>query len=132
MPGQRGPRPGHVVVCGPHEALLQLGDEIVGAVLGAALEGKVGAGAKHGGVAAVGKDEDRGVRVPGAFKLEHLLHLKPIASWQAPICWPFIAVQFLLPQRTNTEKKENCQLEKLMSQRVLSAWAIQTGPFAAL
>ena len=50
---ERGLRPGHVVVGRAHEALLELGDEIVGAVLGAALEGQVGAGAEHGAVAAV-------------------------------------------------------------------------------
>lgn len=52
LPRQRGLRPGHVVVGRPHEALLELGDEIVGVVL-RTLEGQVGAGAEHGAVTAV-------------------------------------------------------------------------------
>ena len=53
MPREWGLRPGHVFVGRPHETLLELRDEIVGAVLDAALEGQVGAGAEHGAVAAV-------------------------------------------------------------------------------
>ena len=53
LPRQRRPRPGHVVVGGADEALLELGDEVVRAVLDAALEGQVGARAEHRGVAAV-------------------------------------------------------------------------------
>ena len=40
--------------------------------------------------------------------------------------------QFLLPQRANTQKRDIFQFQKWMMQRVLSAWGIQTGPFAAL
>ena len=53
LPRQRRPRPSHVVVGGTNEALLELGDEVVRAVLDAALEGQVGARAEHRGVAAV-------------------------------------------------------------------------------
>ena len=53
LPRQRRPRPGHVVVGGADEALLELGYEVVRAVLDAALEGQVGARAEHRGVAAV-------------------------------------------------------------------------------
>ena len=38
--------------------------------------------------------------------------------------------QFLLPQRANNEKREFTQLQKWTRQRGLSAWGIQTGPFA--
>ena len=38
--------------------------------------------------------------------------------------------QFLLPQRANNEKREFTQLQKWTRQRGLSAWVIQTGPFA--
>ena len=38
--------------------------------------------------------------------------------------------QFLLSQRANNEKGEFTQFQKWTGQRHLSAWGIQTGPFA--
>ena len=50
---------------------------------------------------------DRGVWVPGAFKLDHLHPFEPISFWQFSICFIFIlGGHFLLPQRTNSEKRE--------------------------
>ena len=50
---------------------------------------------------------DRGVWVPGAFKLDHLQPFKPILFWQFSMCFIFIlGGQFLSPQRANSEKRE--------------------------
>ena len=40
-------------------------------------------------------------------------------------------LSLLLPQMANNEKREFTQLKKWTGQRGLSAWGIQTGPFAA-
>ena len=75
---------------------------------------------------------DRGVRAPGAFKLDHLQPFAPIIFLKFYNFFTFIlGGQFLLPQRANNGKGEFSQLQKWMSQRVFSAWGIQTGPFAA-
>ena len=70
----------------------------------------------------------RGIWVPGAFKLDHL---QPFIF---QILQPFhfsTGRHFLLPQRANYEKREFSQLQKWTRQRGLSAWGIQSGPFAA-
>ena len=68
---------------------------------------------------------DRGVWVPGAFKLDQLQPVKPILF---PKFYNFFTLilgdQFLLPQRANTEKGEFSQLQKWMRQRGLGAWGI--------
>ena len=70
--------------------------------------------------------------VPGAFKLDHLHPVKPILFSKFYNFFTFIlGGQFLLPQRANNEKREFSQLQKWTRQRGLSAWGIQTGPFAA-
>ena len=75
---------------------------------------------------------DRGVLVPGAFKLDDLHPFKPILFWKFSICFIFIlGAQFLLPQRANSEKREFFQFQIWMIHRGLSAWGFQTGPFAA-
>ena len=75
----------------------------------------------------------KGDLVPGAIKLDHLHPFKPILFWKFSICCTFIlGGQFLLPQRADSEKKEIFQFQNWMRQRDLSAWGIQTGPFAAL
>ena len=69
----------------------------------------------------------------GAFILDHLQPFKPFLFWQFSICFFFIlGCQFCLPQRANSEKKGYSQLQKWMIQRGLSAWGIQTRPFAHL
>ena len=76
---------------------------------------------------------DRGVSVPGAFKLDHLQPFKPILFWKISNFFTFIlGSPFLLPQRANYEKGEFSQLKKWMRQRGFSAWGLQTGSFAAL
>ena len=75
---------------------------------------------------------DRGVSVPGAFKLDHLHPVKPILFSKFYNFFTFIlGGQFLLPQRANNEKGKFSQLKKWTRLRGLSAWGIQTGPFAA-
>ena len=50
---------------------------------------------------------DRGVSVPGAFKLDHLQPFKPILLWKIFNFFNFIlGSQFLLPQRANNGKRE--------------------------
>ena len=50
---------------------------------------------------------DRGVSVPGAFKLDHLQPFKPILFWNFSNFFTFIlGSQFLLPQRANNGKRE--------------------------
>ena len=72
---------------------------------------------------------DRGVSVPGAFKLDHLLPYKPLLFWKISIFFTFIlGGQFLLPQRANNGKREFFQPQNWMRQRVFSALGIQTGP----
>ena len=76
---------------------------------------------------------DRGVSVPGAFKLDHLQPNEPLLLWKIFNFFTFIlGGQFLLPQRANYGKREFFQLQNWMRQRGLGAWGIQTGPFAAL
>ena len=76
--------------------------------------------------------QDRGVWVPGAFKLEHWQPVKPLLFQQFSNFFTFIlGGQFLLPHRANTEKREIIQLQKWTRQRSLGAWGIQTGPLAA-
>ena len=76
--------------------------------------------------------QDRGVWVPGAFKLDYLQPVKPLLFPQFSNFFTFIlGGQFLLPQRANTEKREFSQLPIWMMQRGFSAWGIQTGPFVA-
>ena len=70
---------------------------------------------------------DRGVSVPGAFKLDHLHPVKPILFSKFYL---YTGGQFLLPQRANNEKMEFSQLKKWTGQRGFSAWGIQSGPFA--
>ena len=77
---------------------------------------------------------DRGVWVPGAFKLHHLEPSKSMLFGNFPYYFIFILWgQFLLPQTANREKGEFVQFQKRMRQMGggLSAWGIQTGPFAA-
>ena len=75
---------------------------------------------------------DRGDWVPGAFKLDHKQPFEPLLSQKISNFFTFIlGGQFLLPQRANMEKREFIQLQNWMRQRGLSAWCIQTGPFAA-
>ena len=70
--------------------------------------------------------------MPGTFKLDHLQPFEPLLSWKNFNFFTFIlGGQFLLPQRANMEKWEFIQLQNWMRQRGLSAWCIQTGPFAA-
>ena len=76
---------------------------------------------------------DRGFSVPGAFKLDLLQPFEQILSQKIFNFFIFIlGGQFLLPQRANMKKREFIQLQNWMRQRGLSAWGIQTGPFAAL
>ena len=76
---------------------------------------------------------DRGVSVPGAFKLDHLQPFKPILFWNFSNFFTFIlGSQFLLPQRANNGKGKFSQLPIWMRLRGFSAWGIQTGPLAAL
>ena len=44
----------------------------------------------------------------------------------------YTGAHFLLPQRANYGKGPFCKLQNRMRQRGLSAWGIQTGPFASL
>ena len=72
-----------------------------------------------------------GVSVRGAFKFDHLQPVKPILLLEFFICCTFIlGGHFLLPQRANNEKGVIFQFQKWMTQGVVSAWGIQTGPFA--
>ena len=76
---------------------------------------------------------DRWILMPVAFKLDHLQPNQPILFWDISIFFIFILGRpFLLPQRANNEKREFSQPKKWMIQRILSAWGIQTGPFAVL
>ena len=76
--------------------------------------------------------QDRGVWVPGAFKLDHLQPVRPLLFPQFSNFFTFIlGGQFLLPQRANTEKREFFQLQNWTRQRGLGAWGIRIGPFAA-
>ena len=69
----------------------------------------------------------------GAFKLDHLLTFEPILSHKVFNFFSFIlGGQFLLPQKTNMEKREFSQLQNWIRERGFSALGIQTGPFAAL
>ena len=69
----------------------------------------------------------------GAFKLDHLHPFKPILFRKFSICFTFIlGGQFLLPLRANGEKGGKVQFQIWMRGRVLSAWGLQTGPFASL
>ena len=75
----------------------------------------------------------RGFSVPLAFKLDHLQPLEPLLFWTFPHFFTFIlGSPFLLPQRANNQKRQFFQLQNWTRQRVLSAWGIQTAPFAAL
>ena len=65
------------------------------------------------------------------------IHAGPFAALEAYLVLEYFQllyweVQFLLPQRSNNEKREFTQLKNWMRQRVFSAWAIHSGPFAAL
>ena len=52
---------------------------------------------------------DKGVSVPGAFKLDHLQPFKPILFWNFSNFFTFIlGSQFLLPQRANNGKGKCC------------------------
>ena len=74
---------------------------------------------------------DRGISVPGVFKLDHSHPVEPILFSKFYNFFTFIlGGQFLLPQRANNEKREFTQLQKWTRQRGFSAWGIQTGPFA--
>ena len=76
---------------------------------------------------------DRGVCVPGAFKLDHLHPVEPILFSKFYNFFTFIlGGQFLLPQRDEGCKWENGFHPTLARQRILSAWGIQIGPFAAI
>ena len=76
---------------------------------------------------------DKGVFVPGAFKLDHLYPLKPILLWKFSTCFMLIlGGQFLLTQMAISECSEITQIQKWIRQRGLCAWAIQSGPFASL
>ena len=75
--------------------------------------------------------QDRGVCVPGAFKVDLLQPVEPLLFPKFSNFFTFIlGGQFLLPQRANNEKREFTQLQKWTRQRGLCAWGIQTGPFA--
>ena len=76
---------------------------------------------------------DRGVSVPGAFKLDHLQPFKPILFRKIFNFFHFIlGSQFLLPQRANNGSWENFPFPIWIRLRGFSAWGIQTGPLAAL
>ena len=69
---------------------------------------------------------DRGLSVPGPFKLDHLHLIEPILFQKILNFFTFIlGGQFLLPQRANNEKRGFIQLQNWMKQRGFSAWAIQ-------
>ena len=75
---------------------------------------------------------DRGVWVPGTFKLDHLQPFQPILPWIFSYFFTFIlGGHFLLPQRANNGKGEFTQLQNWMRHMDSSAWGIQTGPYAA-
>ena len=75
---------------------------------------------------------DRVVSVLGTFKLDHLQLIEPILFHKSfNFCTFILGGQFLLPQRVNNGKRGFIQLQNWMRQRGFSAWAIQTGPFAA-
>ena len=75
---------------------------------------------------------DPRVWVPGAFKLDHLQPLKPILFRNfSNFCTFILEGQFLLPQVEEGRKWEKGNHHKWMRPKSLSAWGIQTGPFAA-
>ena len=56
---------------------------------------------------ALQNEQDKGISVPGALKLDHLQPFKLILSQTFPTFSSFIlGGQFLLPQRANTEERE--------------------------
>ena len=74
----------------------------------------------------------RGFPVPETFKLDHLQPVKPLLFQNLSNFFFFIlGGHFFIPQRANNGKRGFSQLEKWMRQMALSAWGIQTGPFAA-
>ena len=76
---------------------------------------------------------DRGVWVPGAFKLDHLQPIKPLLFPNFYNFFIFIlGGQFLLPQRANNGEREFFQLQNWMREKVFSAWGIHTGLLASL
>ena len=71
---------------------------------------------------------ERGISVPGAFKLDQLQPFKPILSWTFSNFFTFILGS---PFPLFPRKGESWILPTWVRQRGLSAWVIQTGPFAA-
>ena len=72
---------------------------------------------------------DWGVSVPGAFKLDHLQPFKPILFWNFSNFWlSYPRGQFLY----SPGRREIGILPTWVRNRGLSAWGMQTGPFAAL
>ena len=69
---------------------------------------------------------DRGFSVHGAFKLDHLQPFEPILFFEISICITFIlGGQFLLPQRSNSEKGEFPQFQKWIRRRVFRTRAFK-------
>ena len=76
---------------------------------------------------------DRGVWVPGVFKLDHLQPFAPLTFWNFSNFFTFILERpVLITPGTNNGKREFFQLQNWKRQGVLSAWGIQTGPIASL
>ena len=74
---------------------------------------------------------DRGVWLPGAFKLDHLQPVKPILFSKFYNFFTFIlGANSYYPREGQTEKSELSQLQKLTGQMGFSAWGNQIGPFA--
>ena len=69
---------------------------------------------------------DRGVWVPGAFKLDQLQPFKPILFLEFSICCTFIlGGHFLLPQRANCEKREISNSRTEWDSGVWVPWAFK-------
>ena len=76
---------------------------------------------------------DRGVWVPGAFKLDHLHPVEPILFSKFYNFFTLIlGPNSYYPRGLIMEKREFSHLQKWTRERGFSAWGIQTGPVAAL
>ena len=76
---------------------------------------------------------DRGVSVPGAFKLDHWQPFKPILFWNfSTFSLSYWGAHSYYPRGLIMGKGKFLQLPIWIRLRSFSAWGIQTGPLAAL